>query len=97
MSMYLTRSKEFKTRRELLSKADVIINTAEHSDNEGWNLNVTNEDNINSDMYGVKIFNAGNSYGIYGMNAGLYELEDNQGNVILGAVPDRNTLLFLLG
>lgn len=90
-------STQFKTRKQLIEKADIIIKYAEYSESEGWNLHIENEDKIESDLYGVKVFNVGNSYGIYGMNAGLYELELSDGSVLMGAVPERNSLLFLLG
>ncbi|MCT3053929.1 hypothetical protein [Leuconostoc mesenteroides] len=89
--------KEFKTRKELLGQTDYIITDAEFLDG-AWTVTTINNTNgeTNTDS-GLKIYNIGNSYGIYGMNAGLYELEDEHGNVTLAAVPDRNTLLFLLG
>lgn len=89
--------KEFKTRKQLLGQTNYIITDAEFLGG-AWTVTTMNNTNgeINTDS-GLKIYSVGNSYGIYGMNAGLYELEDNQGNVTLAAVPDRSTLLFLLG
>ena len=88
---------EFKTRKALLNKADYIIADAEFLDG-AWTVTTTNKTTgeTNTDS-GLKVYNVGNSYGIYGMNAGLYELEDKQGHVTLAAVPDRSSLLFLLG
>lgn len=89
--------REFKTRKQLLAQTDYIIIDAEFVAGS-WTVTTRNtangETNTDSDL---KIYNAGNSYGIYGMNAGLYELEDKHGHVTLAAVPDRSTLLFLLG
>lgn len=88
---------EFKTRKALLNKADYIITDAE-SAGGAWTVTTKNTANgeTNTDS-GLKIYNVGNSYGVYGMNAGLYELEDQNGSVKIAAVPDRSTLLFLLG
>ncbi|WP_459524660.1 hypothetical protein [Leuconostoc lactis] len=89
--------KEFKTRKALLNNADYIITDAEFLDG-AWTVTTTNKTTgkTNTDS-GLKVYNVGKSYGIYGMNAGLYELEDDQGHVTIAAVPDRSTLLFLLG
>lgn len=87
----------FKTRKALLNKADYFIKSADHGQ-DGWHVDLVNKkDGIQMSADGMKIYNVGNSYGVYGMNAGLYELEGDHGNVILAAVPDRSTLLFLLG
>lgn len=88
---------EFKTRKALLNKADYVIKSAEY-EQDGWHVALINKkDGTQMNADGIKIYNVGNSYGVYGMNAGLYELEDDQGHVTIAAVPDRNTLLFLLG
>lgn len=89
--------KEYKTRKQLLAQTDYIITNAEFIAG-AWTVTIKNNANgeTNTDS-GLKIYNVGNSYGVYGMNAGLYELEDKQGHVTLAAVPDRSTLLFLLG
>ena len=88
---------EFKTRKALLNKADYVIKSAEHEQN-GWRVDLVNKkDCTQMSADGMKVYNVGNSYGVYGMNAGLYELEDDQGHVTIAAVPDRSTLLFLLG
>ena len=88
---------EFKTRKALLNKADYVIKSAEHEQN-GWRVDLVNKkDGTQMSADGMKVYNVGNSYGVYGMNAGLYELEDDQGHVTIAAVPDRITLLFLLG
>lgn len=87
----------FKTRKALLKEADYIIKAAEHN-GKNWDVLLVNQyDGQEKSLNGVKIFNNGNSFGAYGMNAGLYELEDVHGNVTIAAVPERNTLLFLLG
>lgn len=90
-------AKEFKTRKQLLSQTDYIITKAEFIAG-AWTVTTKNmaNDETSTDS-GLRIYNVGNSYGTYGMNAGLYELEDKHGNVTLAAVPDRSTLLFLLG
>ena len=89
--------KEFKTRKALLNKAEYIITNAEFVDG-AWTVTTKSTDdgetNTNS---GLKIYKVGNSYGVYGMNAGLYELEDQHGNVKIAAVPYRSSLLLLLG
>lgn len=88
---------KFKTRKALLNEADCFIKSAERGQ-DGWHVDLVNKkDGTQMSVDGMKIYNVGNSYGVYGTNAGLYELEDDHGNVILAAVPDRSTLLFLLG
>ena len=88
---------EFKTRKALLNKADYVIKSAKYEQN-GWHVDLVNKkDGTQMSVDGMKIYNVGNSYGVYGMNAGLYELEDDHGHVTIAAVPDRSTLLFLLG
>ncbi|MGX6466424.1 hypothetical protein [Leuconostoc falkenbergense] len=89
--------KEFKTRKQLLAQTDYIITDAEFVAG-AWTVTTKNmaNDETSTDS-GLKVYNVGNSFGIYGMNAGLYELEDKHGHVTLTAVPDRSTLLFLLG
>lgn len=89
--------KEFKTRKQLLAQTDYIITDAEFVAG-AWTVTTNNmaNDETSTDS-GLKVYNVGNSFGIYGMNAGLYELEDKQGHVTLAAVPDRGSLLFLLG
>ncbi|WP_273705105.1 hypothetical protein [Leuconostoc mesenteroides] len=97
MSMYLTTNKEFKTRKQLLEQTRNIITDAQFVAG-AWTVTTADKRDGEKETHtGVRVFKRGNSYGVYGMNAGLYELEDKHGNVTLAAVPDRNTLLFLLG
>ncbi|MDI6497888.1 hypothetical protein QMA60_09050 [Leuconostoc suionicum] len=90
-------SKEFKTRKQLLEQTDNVITEAKFVAGS-WNVTIkNNRGGDKQTLTGMRVFNLGNSFGIYGMNAGLYELEDKHGHVTLAAVPDRSTLLFLLG
>lgn len=88
---------EFKTRKQLLAKASATITAAEFIAGS-WTVTTLSDGDIKTKTEsGLKVYNVGNSFGTYGMNAGLYKLVDIHGNETLAAVPDRNTLLFLLG
>ncbi|MDI6613948.1 hypothetical protein QMA64_05050 [Leuconostoc suionicum] len=88
---------EFKTRQQLIARTNYIITAADFVDGS-WNVTVKNtvDGKINTDS-SLKVYNVGNSYDVYGRTAGLYELKDDEGNVTLAAVPDRSTLLYILG
>ena len=88
---------EFKTREQLLAKATTTITAAKFVAGS-WTITTLSDSDVKTKTEsGLKVYNVGNSFGIYGMDAGLYKLVDIHGNETLAAVPDRSTLLFLLG